>query len=65
MGTDTSTAGTPSVEVKFTEERETKHSVRFQEVGGEKIGTIYVKKPTLAEIGNPRNIVVTIEAGEA
>jgi hypothetical protein len=51
------------VTVQFDKERETKNTVRYAEAGEEgRLGTIYVPKSTLAEIGEPDTIRVTIEA---
>ena len=51
--------------VQFTREKETKNAVRFQEMvedGRERgvVGSIYVLKSDLAEIGNPDKLLVTI-----
>ena len=48
-------------------ERDTKNTQRFAEVedpdtGAVRLGTIYVPKELLAELGNPDAIRVTIEA---
>lgn len=56
------------VEVKFEVEKETKNTYRFKEVeegGYAKVGTIYVPKVTLAQMGafDPaKGIKVTIES---
>jgi hypothetical protein len=39
--------------VRFTEDTE----------GEEKVGTLYVKKPAFAELGEPDSLKVTIEKG--
>lgn len=53
---------TNQIIVTFEKERETKNAIRYQEIGGEFIGTIYVKKDTLVAIGTPDRIIVRIEA---
>lgn len=54
-----------SITVVFDKERETKNAVRFAEVVEDdatpKIGTLYVKKAALSEIGNPDRLTVTVE----
>lgn len=52
----------------FTSERETKNTVRFKEEaadGEEKVGTLYVRKDTVAELGAPTRLVVTIDSAAA
>ena len=58
-----------SVKVTFREDRETKGTFRFaEELAGEldeaKIGTLYVRKGTLKELGwtSGRPLAVTVEA---
>ncbi len=54
-----------SVKVKFSKERDTKNTVRFAEEGDpedNKIGTVYLKKATVAELGSPEDIEVTVTA---
>lgn len=49
----------------LVKEKETKNTVRFQEVEGDDppvIGTLYLQKYALRRIGNPARIVVTITA---
>lgn len=56
-----------AIELKFTVERPTKNTVRYQEVtdGGDVvIGTLYIQKSALAKLGNPGALKVTIEAVE-
>jgi hypothetical protein len=54
--------------VKFVRERETKNTVRFAEVPRDPkqpealvVGTLYVQKAALDEIGTPDNLTVTIQ----
>jgi hypothetical protein len=53
-------------ELTFTRERETKNTIRYAEdVAGEErpiVGNLYVLKSTVAELGDPERIRVTIEA---
>ena len=53
------------LEVKFTKERETKNTVRYQEQEEEgfKIGTLYIQKSALGS-NPPSQIEVTITDGE-
>jgi hypothetical protein len=49
--------------LSFIVERETKRTMRFQEVadnGEDAIGTLYVQKDALAELGNPEILKVTV-----
>lgn len=53
--------------VHFAKEKETKNAVRFQEVvaeGRERgvVGSIYVLKTDLEQLGNPAKLVVSIDA---
>lgn len=48
----------------FKFERETKNKVRFEEVSEEPvIDKLYVSKKAVAELGDPKELTVTIEAG--
>lgn len=57
------------LELKFTREKETKNTIRYQEELGEEayssrdiaVGTLYVRKEALGEPA-PRRLKVTIEA---
>lgn len=52
-------------EIIFTTERTTKNTIRFQEelqFTEAIIGTLYVRKSFLTELGNPQKLKVTIEA---
>ena len=56
-----------SLQVEFTKEKETKNAVRFAEVledGMDRgiVGSIYLLKEYLEDIGDPDNIIVTITA---
>ena len=46
----------------FEVERETKNKIRFQEVtdNAPRIGTLYVDKTAVAELGNPDVLKVTV-----
>ncbi len=51
--------------VSFVKDKDTKSTVRFQEETGEdapKIGTLYVQKHALNQLGNPTAVSVTVEA---
>jgi hypothetical protein len=52
--------------VAFVKERETKNTVRFEEERREgaaaAIGTLYVQKQALLELGSPTRLNVAIEA---
>jgi hypothetical protein len=56
----------PELKVAFAKERETKNTVRFEEEPREgsepAIGTLYVQKQALLELGSPTRLNVTIEA---
>ena len=57
------------IELTFTQQKETKRTMLFQEELGEQgwsdqdvaVGPLYVKKQALELIGNPTKIKVTIE----
>ena len=44
----------------FEHERDTKNKQRFQEVKTDHIGTLYVSKTAIAELGNPDVLKVTV-----
>lgn len=49
----------------FTVEKDTKNTIRFQEVIGTEppiINTLYVQKYAVNKLGNPSKITVTVEA---
>lgn len=53
-----------TMELEFIAERVTKNTVRFAEVehdGVTAVGTLYVQKHALRDIGNPERLKVTIE----
>ena len=62
------------ITVEFEREKETKNTVRYQESGataedgsaihGLVIGTIYIQKWAVKELGDPAMIAVTIAASE-
>lgn len=54
--------------IEFEVERETKNTVRFQELEGDgpaAIGVLYVQKSAVKQLGSPKRIRVTIEPVEA
>lgn len=55
-----------SIEVTFSKEKETKNTIRFQEdVEGDAspiVGTLYVKKSKLDEMGATDKVKATLEA---
>ena len=58
-------AKTSAITLVFKEERDTKNTIRFQEqvnddLDSQKIGTIYVAKSTLKEMGWARGKALTI-----
>jgi hypothetical protein len=53
------------VQLRFVRERETKTTIRFAEVDPRddpKVGTLYVKKALLHDLGDPEELTVTIAA---
>jgi hypothetical protein len=55
------------ITVSFTRKAETKGTFKYAEDaadGAEKIGTLYIKKPACAELGNPEKITVVISAAK-
>lgn len=54
-----------NVKIKFVREKETKNTVRFQEVvdedGNPVVGMLYVQKSALKELDSPEELVVQIE----
>ncbi|MDP9384906.1 MAG: hypothetical protein M3P50_06695 [Actinomycetota bacterium] len=53
------------ITVTFEFEKETKHKLRYTEIGEphtHRIGTIYLLKSVAAQLGNPRRITITLEA---
>ncbi len=52
------------VTLQFVKERETKNTVRYEEVEQETmalaVGTLYVQKHLLKQMGNPEKLSVTI-----
>lgn len=53
------------IRVTLVKEKETKNTIRFGEVtdGPPRIGTLYLQKWTVKELGSPSQIIVTIQAG--
>lgn len=57
-------AGQEAVTVEFEFDRETKNTVRFAETGVENvIGTLYVSKRIMAQLGNPQSLKVVVTPG--
>ena len=55
------------IEVFLEFERETKNTVRLQEVEGDDapvIGTLYLQKHAYKKLGSPQRVKLQIEAGE-
>ena len=53
-----------TLELEFTKERETKNTVRYQEVGTvTAVGVLYVQKDVLRALGSPEKLKVLIEVG--
>lgn len=52
------------ITITFDKERDTKNTVRFQEQNDQApvIGTLYVQKWALNQLGNPQTIQLTIES---
>jgi len=54
--------------LRFERERETKNTVRYQELaqeGEQVVGTLYVRKAELARLGDPDALTVVVRAGVA
>ena len=54
------TTATKPITITFEHERDTKHPQRFQEVKTDHIGSLYVGKDTVAKLGNPTTLTVTL-----
>jgi len=53
------------IKISFTKAKETKGTWAYVEDGpaeGHKVGSLYIKKPAVAELGNPESIELTIKA---
>lgn len=53
------------MKVKFTKVKETKGTWQYGEVGDSsthKVGSLYVKKATVTELGSPEEIEITLSA---
>jgi hypothetical protein len=51
--------------LRFVRERETKNTVRYQELaedGEPVVGSLYVRKAELARLGDPRELAVVVRA---
>lgn len=54
------------MQIVLEREKETKNKVRFQEVGDQDlVGTLYVPKTSLGQLGNPDRLTLTLEAAFA
>jgi hypothetical protein len=54
--------------LRFERERETKNTVRYQELAGDGeqvVGSLYVRKAELARLGDPRELTVIVRATSA
>lgn len=52
-----------NIVLEFEKERDTKNTVRYQEVGDvHSVGTLYIQKHAVKELGNPEKITVEIKA---
>jgi hypothetical protein len=60
----TAKSTSPSVVVEFVKAKDTKNTVCFNEVVPDDtaahVRTLYLQKPTVASLGNPEKILVTI-----
>ena len=54
------TTATKPITITFEHERDTKNKQRFQEVKTDHIGSLYVGKDTVAKLGNPTTLTVTL-----
>ncbi len=57
-----------AIEVEFRRERETKNTIRFEEVESESgdppvIGSLYLQKWAVKRLGDPQKLKVTVDAG--
>lgn len=59
----------PTLVLEFVEDRPTKNTVKFSERPAEDgpfaVGTLYVQKWAMRDLGNPRGVRVTIEPLES
>ena len=54
--------------LRFERERETKNTIRYQELaedGEHIVGSLYVRKAELARLGDPRELTVIVCAADA
>jgi hypothetical protein len=54
--------------LRFERERESKNTVRYQELAGDGeqvVGSLYVRKAELARLGDPRELMVIVRATSA
>ena len=54
--------------LRFERERETKNTIRYQELtedGEHIVGSLYVRKAELARLGDPRELTVIVRASVA
>ncbi len=53
------------IELKFVKEKDTKNTIRFAEQerddGPPVVGTLYIQKYALKQLGNPETLTVTIQ----
>lgn len=54
--------------LRFERERETKNTIRYQELAKDSeyvVGSLYVRKPELAGLGDPSELTVIVRAADA
>lgn len=50
------------IKIEFTKEKETTGTIRYKEDSEEpKVGFLYLKKQTYADLGDPQKLTITIE----
>ena len=59
-----------SITIRLRKERETKNTIRFEEMENEEgnpplVGTLYVQKWALKRLGNPERLTLRLEAADA
>lgn len=57
-----------AIEIEFQRERETKNTIRFEEVESQSgeppvVGSLYLQKWAVKRLGDPQKIRVTVDAG--
>ena len=59
-----------SITIRLRKERETKNTIRFEEMENEEgnpplVGTLYVQKWALKRLGDPERLTLRLEAADA